>query len=142
MQKYYYSPSENIAYSGVLMDSYKKAGTLPDDIVEITDSEFQEYFMGLVPEGKYRTASAQGLPVWADLAPPSHDELIAIVEADRQNRIDNAMSSIAVIQLKMQAGRKLTESETLRLNAVLDYIDKLDAIDINSTDIEWPEQPE
>ena len=142
MQKYYYSPSENIAYSGVLMDSYKEAGTLPDDIIEITDSEFQEYFMGLVPEGKYRTASAQGLPVWVDLAPPSHDELIAIVEADRQNRIDNAMSSIAVIQLKMQAGRKLTEAETLRLNSVLDYIDKLDATDITSSDLEWPDKPE
>ncbi|WP_440514398.1 tail fiber assembly protein [Serratia sarumanii] len=142
MHKYYYSPSENIAYSGVLMEAYENAGTLPDDLVEITDSDFQEYFLGLIPEGKCRTANAQGFPAWEDLAPPSHDALIAIIEADRQARIDNAIGTVAVIQLKMQAGRKLTKTETLRLNAVLDYIDKLEAINANSSIIEWPEQPE
>ncbi|MDQ9483464.1 tail fiber assembly protein, partial [Escherichia coli] len=33
--------------------------------------------------------------------------------------IDTAMASISLIQLKLQAGRKLTQAETTSLNAVL-----------------------
>ncbi|EPR2150144.1 tail fiber assembly protein, partial [Escherichia coli] len=52
------------------------------------------------------------------------------------------MASISLIQLKLQAGRKLTQAETTRLNAVLDYIDALNAMDINMVpDINLPEIP-
>ncbi|PNL72027.1 hypothetical protein CEP71_021495 [Escherichia coli O157] len=34
---------------------------------------------------------------------------------------------LSLIQLKLQAGRKLTQAETTRLNAVLDYIDAVPA---------------
>ncbi|MBM0415785.1 tail fiber assembly protein, partial [Escherichia coli] len=55
---------------------------------------------------------------------------------------DAAMASISLIQLKLQAGRKLTQAETTRLNAVLDYIDALNAMDINmAPDINLPEIP-
>ncbi|EIG6327504.1 tail fiber assembly protein, partial [Escherichia coli] len=47
----------------------------------------------------------------------------AAAEAQRQSLMDTAMASISLIQLKLQAGRKLTQAETTRLNAVLDYID-------------------
>ncbi|EFO4691568.1 tail fiber assembly protein, partial [Shigella dysenteriae] len=43
----------------------------------------------------------------------------------RQALIDEAMRSISVIQLKLQAGRKLTETEIAKLNATLDYIEVL-----------------
>ena len=48
-----------------------------------------------------------------------------------------------MIQLKLQAGRKLTQAETARLNAVLDYIDAVAAIDTSiAPDVIWPELPE
>ncbi len=52
------------------------------------------------------------------------------------------MASISLVQLKLQAGRKLTEAETNRLNAVLDYIDAVEATDTSTApDISWPPHP-
>lgn len=75
--------------------------------------------------------------------PKTHDELLREAEAQRQSLIDAAMASISLIQLKLQAGRKLTQAETTRLNAVLDYIDAVTATDTSTApDIIWPELPE
>ena len=64
-------------------------------------------------------------------------------EAQRQSLIDTAMASISLIQLKLQAGRKLTQAETTRLNTVLDYIDVVTATDTSTApDVIWPELPE
>ena len=64
-------------------------------------------------------------------------------EAQRQSLIDTAMASISLIQLKLQAGRKLTQAETTRLNTVLDYIDAVTATDTSTApDVIWPELPE
>lgn len=136
----FYSPSENIAYPARLMASYKNAGTIPADLVEISDEAFQEFFITIPPAGKCRAASAQGLPSWADVAQPTKESLIMAAEQERQNRIDTALNSIAVVQLKLQAGRKLTSDETTRLNAVLDYIDALSVSDTSAApDVDWPE---
>ncbi len=63
-------------------------------------------------------------------------------EVKRQSLIDAAMASISLIQLKLQAGRKLTQPENTRLNAVLDYIDAVAATDSSSApDVIWPELP-
>lgn len=80
-------------------------------------------------------------------APPTperpHDELVADAEQKKQSLIDAAMANISVIQLKLQAGRNLTQAETTRLNAVLDYIDAVQATDTSSAqDIEWPLPPQ
>ena len=75
--------------------------------------------------------------------PKTHDELLRETEAQRQSLIDAAMASISLIQLKLQAGRKLTQAETTRLNAVLDYIDAVTATDTSTApDVIWPELPE
>ncbi len=64
-------------------------------------------------------------------------------DAVRQSLIDLAVQSISVIQLKLQAGRPLTDSERVKLNSVLDYIDALNAIDTyKAPDIDWPVMPE
>lgn len=70
-------------------------------------------------------------------------EAAEAAEAQRQSLIDAAMASISLIQLKLQAGRKLTQAETTRLNAVLDYIDAVTATDTSTApDVIWPELPE
>ncbi|HAD0309435.1 TPA: tail fiber assembly protein [Escherichia coli] len=75
--------------------------------------------------------------------PKTHDELLREAEAQRQSLIDAAMASISLIQLKLRAGRKLTQAETTRLNAVLDYIDAVEATDTSTApDVIWPELPE
>ena len=64
---------------------------------------------------------------WVTDTKAQHNAAVEGAELQRQSLIDDAMSSIVLIQLKLQAGRKLTQAETTRLNAVLDYIDAVTA---------------
>lgn len=80
---------------------------------------------------------------WVTDTEVQHSAAVEAAEAQRQSLIDAAMASISLIQLKLQAGRKLTQAETTRLNAVLDYIDAVTATDTSTApDVIWPELPE
>ncbi len=80
---------------------------------------------------------------WVTDTEAQHSAAVEAAEAQRQSLIDAAMASISLIQLKLQAGRKLTQAETTRLNAVLDYIDAVTATDTSTApDVIWPELPE
>ncbi|CAM6962956.1 tail fiber assembly protein [Escherichia coli] len=80
---------------------------------------------------------------WVTDTEAQHGAAVEAAEAHRQSLIDAAMASISLIQLKLRAGRKLTQAETTRLNAVLDYIDAVEATDTSSApDVIWPELPE
>lgn len=79
---------------------------------------------------------------WVTDTEAQHSAAVEAAEAQRQSLIDTAMASISLVQLKLQAGRKLTEEETNRLNAVLDYLDALEAVDTSTApDINWPIPP-
>ena len=66
-----------------------------------------------------------------------------LFSSPRQSLIDAAMASISLIQLKLQAGRKLMQTENTRLNALLNYIDAVTATDTSTApDVIWPELPE
>ncbi|EQA1490303.1 tail fiber assembly protein, partial [Escherichia coli] len=80
---------------------------------------------------------------WVTDTEAQHGAAVEAAEAQRQSLIDAAMASISLIQLKLQAGRKLTQAETTRLNAVLDYIDAVAATDTSTaSDVIWPELSE
>ncbi|CAJ1254720.1 tail fiber assembly protein [Escherichia coli] len=80
---------------------------------------------------------------WVTDTEAQHGATVEAAEAQRQSLIDAAMASISLIQLKLQAGRKLTQAETTRLNAVLDYTDAVTATDTSTApDIIWPVFPE
>ncbi|MHL77572.1 tail fiber assembly protein, partial [Salmonella enterica subsp. enterica serovar Cerro] len=80
---------------------------------------------------------------WVTDSEAQHGAAVEAAEAQRQSLIDVVMASISLIQLKLQAGRKLTQAETTRLNAVLDYIDAVTATDTSTApDVIWPELPE
>ncbi|MDE8556955.1 tail fiber assembly protein [Pantoea vagans] len=56
--------------------------------------------------------------------------------------LSQATTAITVWQTKLLVGRKLSDSETKSLNTWLDYIDKLNVIDANTSDaVTWPEKP-
>ena len=79
---------------------------------------------------------------WVTDTEAQHSAALDAAEVKRQSLIDAAMASISLIQLKLQAGRKLTQPENTRLNAVLDYIDAVTATDTSTApDIEWPIAP-
>ncbi|MDY8416025.1 tail fiber assembly protein [Escherichia coli] len=80
---------------------------------------------------------------WVTDTEAQYSAAVDAAEIQRQSLIDAAMASISLIQLKLQAGRKLTQAETTRLNAVLDYIDAVAATDTSTApDVIWPELPE
>ncbi|HAI2055077.1 TPA: tail fiber assembly protein, partial [Escherichia coli] len=80
---------------------------------------------------------------WVTDTETQHSAAVGAAEAQRQSLIDTAMASISLIQLKLQTGRKLTQTENTRLNAVLDYIDAVTATDTSTApDINWPAPPE
>lgn len=69
-------------------------------------------------------------------------EQISAAGDEKDARVNFALQSIGLLQLKLQAGRTLTEAERTRLNAVLDYIDEVTAIDTSTApDINWPKSP-
>lgn len=77
------------------------------------------------------------------VADQSTAELIAIADAEKQNRLSYATNKIVVWQTKLLMGRTLTDSESAKLNAWMDYIDAVQAIDTSTApDIEWPDMPE
>ncbi|WP_115799345.1 tail fiber assembly protein [Escherichia coli] len=77
---------------------------------------------------------------WVTDTEAQHSAAVDAAEIQRQSLIDAAMASISLIQLKLRAGRKLTQAETTRLNAALDYIDAVTATDTSTApDINWPE---
>ncbi|WP_439952200.1 tail fiber assembly protein [Enterobacter kobei] len=80
---------------------------------------------------------------WVTDAAAQHVADVTAAELHAQQLVDAAMSSISVIQLKLQAGRALTNAETTKLNTTLDYIDAVNAVDKSSApDVSWPEAPE
>ena len=80
---------------------------------------------------------------WVTDTEAQHSAAVDAAEAQRQSLIDAAMASISLIQLKLQTGRNLTQAETARHNAALDYIDAVTATDTSTApDVIWPELPE
>ncbi len=142
MSGFYYSATTNGAYPQSDIEIFKATGTWPDDAVLMSAEVFSEFFSELPPAGKMRVAGPDGLPAWADIPKPSKEELINQAEQEKQRRIDEAMQSISVIQLKLRAERKLTADETVNLNLTLDYIEAVEATDTSTApDINWPAIP-
>lgn len=73
---------------------------------------------------------------------PSRAELVASAEQEQSSLLEIATAKIVIWQTKLLAGRKLTTSETTQLNAWLDYIDAVTAVDTSTApDIDWPVTP-
>lgn len=115
--------------------------SIPEDAVVVSQETYDAMFEGQA-NGQMIFTGDDGGPELMDKPLPSREVMVEIAEQNRQSLIDSAMQSVSVLQLKLQAGRKLTAAETSRLNAVLDYIDEVSAVDTSSApDIKWPEKP-
>lgn len=124
------------------MPQYEAAGTLPDDLVPVSDEVFATY-SGIPPEGKTRGISDEGMPVWVDLPPLSHEDEVEAAEAEKQSRIDQANEYINSKQWPGKAALgRLKDDEKAQYNAWLDYLDALEAVDTSTApDITWPTPP-
>lgn len=74
--------------------------------------------------------------------PPTKEQLIAKAEYDKQALIDEVQAETQLLQTKLALGR-ISDNEKARLNAWLDYLDELEAVDVSTApDIIWPVKPE
>ena len=102
--------------------------------------EIKQGFTKLMPVTRFDKWDGEK---WVTDADAQHSAAVDAAEARRQSLIGAAMDSISLIQLKLQAGRNLTQAEITSLNAVLDYIDAVEATDTSTApDIEWPLPPQ
>ncbi|MGB7801313.1 tail fiber assembly protein [Buttiauxella sp.] len=135
--KYKYIPATNSFYPYAMESEYRAAGIWPSDGSDIDENTFAS--VQNPPVGKVRVAGSNGLPTWIDTPPLTQAQLITQADAQKQVLTNAAMQSIDLLQLKLRSGRTLTDAESVRLNAVLDYIDAVKATDTSSApDIIWP----
>lgn len=139
--KYVYSAASNSFYPLTLKESYEDDGEWPVDGVEVDDTVFTEFQNP--PPGKIRIAGENGFPSWADIPPPTKEELIQIAEADRQRRIDAANNFMNSKQWPGKAAiGRLKGDELVQYNLWLDYLYALEAVDTSrAPNIKWPTPP-
>ena len=75
--EYLFSPSKKTFYPATLLSDYKKAGSLPSDVIEVNEAEAQEYQGVTPPTGKVLASDEYGRPAWSDKPAPTQDELNA-----------------------------------------------------------------
>ena len=147
------APGENkIGYAICRADDLKSWEYVPDHRGEIIYSTETGESKEITALGDYPEKTTTIAPLtpydkwdgekWVTDTEAQHGAAVDAAEAQRQSLINAAMASISLIQLKLQAGRNLTQEETTRLNAVLDYIDAVTETDTSTApDIEWPVSP-
>ena len=141
MNSYLYSPSENAFYPVVMKEDYLSAGTWPQDGLEIDDEKALS-FMGEPPEGQVRVAGDDGLPCWADIPPPTQEELIARADATKEALISSAKETISLWQTELQLG-VISDEDKASLIVWMNYIKAVQAVDTSKApDITWPDKPE
>ena len=142
MNEYVYSARHNAFFPVDMIDKYKSVGWDLSDAKEVNQNIVSE-FMAEPPQGKVRIAGEDGLPTWADIPPPTHEELIEITESERQLLINQANEYMNSKQWPGKAAiGRLKGDELVQYNLWLDYLDALELVDTSGApDIEWPTPP-
>lgn len=137
---YFYSATTNAFYAASLLSDYNDAGTLPDDIIEIS-AKWYEHLISGQAMGKEISSNENNQPVLSEPAPPTQQELKAVAEGKKSELIREAGEAIAILQDAVDLGIA-TDGENARLLAWKNYRVLLNRIDTSTApDIEWPTTP-
>lgn len=136
----YYSATTNGFYPDFLIDEYKSYGTLPDDLIEISD-RWHEYLLAGQGEGKIIAPNEYGQPVLYESAAPSVEQLIYEAEARKTTLMQAAGDAIAPLQDAVDLDIATSKENSLLLGwkkyrVLLNRIDTSKPQNIN-----WPETP-
>ncbi|HCT6818156.1 TPA: tail fiber assembly protein [Morganella morganii] len=120
-------------------------GTKVYDTATAQESEIKE--LGELPDGVTTIAPDVEFPKWngkkwvTDKAAKKESE-IAAAEAKKQALIAEVHTETEMLRTKLALGR-IKEDEKVLLNAWLDYLDLLEAVDTSAApDIDWPVKPQ
>lgn len=139
---YFFSPKYNAFYPVQLRGIYENAGSLPDDLITVTDDMFIEYSSS-PPGGKRRVAGNDGYPAWADTVPPTYEELVSAAEEERQQRLTHVDNVILDWRTELMLG-EISEAKRAKLSEWLAYKNDVKLVDvtINPEKVSWPALPE
>lgn len=113
---------------------------IPADAVDITEDKWRE-LMSDQEAGKIITADETGHPVLLERPATTHEQYVAIAESQKQALIAEVHEETRILQTKLALNR-IKPDELERLNAWLDYLDELEAVDVSTApDIIWPVKP-
>lgn len=142
-ETYYYSAITGGFYAESNRAQFENSPTgWPEDAVAVSTEEYARLFAGQA-NGRCIVPGPSGRPVLSDPPEPSYDQLVSTAEARKASLLSDARAAISVWQTKLLMGRKLTDAESASLNAWIDYIDVLTAINTSiAPDINWPVPPE
>lgn len=106
-------------------------------------SAVQVTYIGALKEGFVSASPATDFDVWNGkkwVTDTAAQQAAAVADAERYRvgLVNAALESIAVIQLKLQAGRALTADEQSQLDKTLDYIDTVNARSTDHLPVDWP----
>ncbi|RUT65581.1 hypothetical protein CKG00_03515 [Morganella morganii] len=138
--KYIFDKKTNAFYPVAMKREYENAGMWPESGVEITEEIFASFRNP--PEGKMLGSDKKGNPVWVDVPPLTREQHIAIAESQKQALIAEVHTETEMLRTKL-ALRRIKPDEEVLLNAWLDYLDELEAVDVSAApDITWPVKPQ
>ncbi|EPJ9671732.1 TPA: tail fiber assembly protein [Citrobacter freundii] len=124
------------------IEAYEAAGTLPNDVIEVSDEVRNEYIF-TQPEGKKLGVNSKGYPAWIDVPPPTLDELIANAEQERQRLLDYADAVMLDWRTELMLG-EIGEDNREKLSAWLAYKNDVKSVDVTTDPehVSWPVPPE
>lgn len=139
---YQYSPSTNSFYPDDLLSVYEEAGTLPNDLIPVSEDVFREFTATPEP-GKMRVAGSDGLPAWGDIPPPTHEELIAIAEQVRQQLLTHVDAVMLDWRTELMLG-EISDANKAKLSAWMAYKNEIKSVDLTTAPehVNWPVPPE
>lgn len=139
MSNYKYSAKNDVFIPASFIAEYEEAGWDFSDAIDVDDDVYLEFVNP--PAGKVRVAGKDGLPAWEDIPPPTKEQLVEQAEAKKQSLIAEVNMETEMLRAKLALGR-IKDDEKALLNAWLDYLDELEAVDVSTApDIIWPVKP-
>lgn len=140
MTNYKYSAKNDVFIPASFIAEYEEARWDFSDAIDVDDDVYLEFINP--PAGKVRVAGKDGLPAWEDIPPPTKAQLIERAEQQRKMLIAEVTAETEMLRAKLALGR-IKDDEKALLNAWLDYLDELEAVDVSTApDVIWPEPPE
>jgi hypothetical protein len=139
MNNFKFSAKTNSFYPESLREFYEEAGTLPDDLLDVSDESYS-IFSGQPPEGKVR-GSKKGKPAWVDIPPQTKEQAQQEAEIKKQSEMDAANNTIALLERSVRLGISTDEERELLEKWEL-YSVLLNRVDTSTApNIEWPTVP-
>lgn len=134
---YLWSALHNAFFPEVLTDDYESAGWDLSDAVEVETAVFTEFSASRI--GKVRIAGKDKMPAWADIPPPTQQELIITATAKVQSLISEANGVIAPLKDALDGGY-IDDADKPKLIAWQKYRYALTKVD--PANPVWPVKPE